>query len=347
VKARILQPYAKSEWPLVQRFVERWPDAVVDCGAIPSLRYRTKVQFLLQLPRLFVFGLRTGLKALRGGDRPEVFVVGTDPEVIALTLVKLMTRKRVPIILCGFIYTLRKSPLLNWCRRQYFRSVLGMTRGVICHSTLETTRYSRIFGLKDKPFAVVPFALNVVISADLRIHDGGYVLSAGRAERDYALLSKAWSGLPLRLHIVCDTEAPLRSVDASPNVTLLRSCYGADFQREIAAADFVVVPIKDKELSAGQMVLLQSMALGKPVIISRTPTTEEYGEHLKTLYFVEHGSVDALRNAIMVLAGDPQLRADIGAAARAHYERHHTVTAYANGVLSAVERLLGADQAKG
>jgi len=53
------------------------------------------------------------------------------------------------------------------------------------------------------------------------------------------------------------------------------------FSRDRAGADFVVVPLKDKELSARQMVLLQSMALSMPVIISRTPSTEEYGEYLR------------------------------------------------------------------
>ncbi len=172
------------------------------------------------------------------------------------------------------------------------------------------------------------------------MREGGYVLSAGRAERDYGLLSEAWSGLPQSLHIVCDTEAPLRFVKPSPNITFLRHCFEADYLREIAGADFVVVPIKDKELSAGQMVLLQSMALGKPVIISRTPTTEEYGEHLKTLYFVEHGSARAMRDAILALASDAKLRTAIGTAARTRFQQRHTVTAYSNGVLSAVERLL-------
>ena len=335
-----MEAYAEQDWPLVTRFLERWPDATVDCGAIPSLRYRTKLQFVLQLPKLFLFGFDVGIKALRADEPPKAFVVHTDPEVIALAVVQLITRKRVPIILCGFIYTLRKSCLLTWLRRHYFRMVLGLTRGVICHSTLETIRYRRIFVLESLRLAVVPFALNVEIPPTIKIHEGGYVLSAGRAERDYGLLSEAWSGLPLRLKIVCDTEAPLRSVKTSQNIELLRRCFGSDFKRQIAGADFVVVPIKDRQLSAGQMVLLQAMALGKPVIITRTPTTEEYGEHLKTLYFVDHGSVESLRNAILTLANDPKLRATIGTAARAHYERNHTVSAYANGVLSAVENLL-------
>jgi glycosyltransferase involved in cell wall biosynthesis len=186
----------------------------------------------------------------------------------------------------------------------------------------------------------VPFALNVERPATLEIKEGGYALSAGRAERDYGLLSRAWSGMNKDLHIVCDTAAPLQTVVRSPHIKQLRDCFGADFLREIAQADFVVVPLKDPELSAGQMVLLQSMSVGKPVIISRTPTTEEYGEHMKTLYFVQYESEAALRDAIRHLDGDSGLRARIGAAARRHYEERHTVSAYTNGVLTVVETML-------
>lgn len=307
---------------------------------MPSLRYRTKLGFVLQLPKLLLFGFRIGFRALRGESDPAVFVVHTDPEVIGLALAQILRRKRVPIVICGFIYTLRKSRIVNLCRQLYFRAVLGMTRGVICHSNHEAIRYAEIFRLKNTRYVSVPFALNVEIPSTLHIHEGGYVLSAGRAERDYGLLSEAFAGLPRNLHIVCDTEAPLRSVRPLPNITFFRHCFGADYLREIAGADFVVVPIKDKELSAGQMVLLQSMALGKPVIISRTPTTEEYGEHLMSLYFVEHGSAKAMREAILTLSSDAKLREAIGTAARAHYLQRHTVTAYTNGVLSAVEHLL-------
>jgi len=150
VKANILQAYAKPEWPLVKSYLDRWPDSTVSCGAMPSLRYRTKLGFLLQLPRLLVFGFRIGFEALRGGSAPAVFVVHTDPEVIGLALAQFLRRKRVPIVICGFIYTLRKSRLLNWCRKLYFRTVLSRTQGVITHSKHETIRYAKIFRLKKR-----------------------------------------------------------------------------------------------------------------------------------------------------------------------------------------------------
>jgi glycosyltransferase involved in cell wall biosynthesis len=342
MEAHILQPYAKSDWPLIEHFRRRWPQATVHAGSMPSLRYRTKIGFLMQLPALFTFGLRIGLAALGGGQAPKAFITHTDFEVLGLALAQAIRRKRVPIFLVGFIYTRRKSRLLSWLRRLYFRAVLGLCQGIVCHSTLETERYAKLFDLPLERFGVVPFALNVERPDTLEVREGGYALSAGRAERDYGLLSRAWTGMHMDLHIVCDTGAPLQAVVHSPRIRLLRECFGADFLSEIAQANFVVVPLKDPELSAGQMVLLQSMSVGKPVIISRTPTTEEYGEHMKTLYFVEYGSETALRDAILRLAGDSTLRARIGAAARNHYEARHTVSAYTNGVLTAVERMLAA-----
>src|ERR1700744_5429698 len=109
----ILQAYAQPDWPLIKRFQEGWPEAVVHAPAFPSLRYRTKLQFLSQLPRLFTFGFKTGWGALKSGRRPEVFIVGTDPEVFGLWLAQVLRGKRVPIVMVGFIYTLRKQAWLT------------------------------------------------------------------------------------------------------------------------------------------------------------------------------------------------------------------------------------------
>jgi glycosyltransferase involved in cell wall biosynthesis len=327
---------------MVKQFRKRWPEATVHCGGMKGLRYRSSLQLIGQLPKLFLFGLRAALKAFGSGEPPVVFLVSTDLEVLGVALAKLMRRQRTPVVMFGFIYTQRSLRAVNWLRRNYFRFVLGLTTGVICHSRLERDSYTRTFRLESTRFEAVPYALHVAVPSSLRVHEGGYVLSAGRGERDYGLLAEAWVGMNTELRIVCDVEAPLRPVKPSPRIKLLRQCFGGDYLRELAGADFVVVPIRDCQVSAGQMVLLQAMSLGKAVIISRTPTTEEYGEHLKTVYFVEHGSAEALRQAILHLRSDAGLRRAIGAAAAAHYRARHTSAAYANDLLSAVERLLPA-----
>lgn len=88
------------------------------------------------------------------------------------------------------------------------------------------------------------------------------------------------------------------------------------------------------------MVLLDAMALGKPVIITKTATTVEYGEHMNTLYFIEPDSVDELRSAINFLMANPSLRTSIGNAARAYYEEHHSIQPYVNGLVDAIEQIV-------
>ena len=49
------------------------------------------------------------------------------------------------------------------------------------------------------------------------------------------------------------------------------------------------------------MVLIQAMAYCRPVIITRTATTEEYVEHGINAYLVPLGDAHALRDAIRLL----------------------------------------------
>jgi glycosyltransferase involved in cell wall biosynthesis len=58
---------------------------------------------------------------------------------------------------------------------------------------------------------------------------------------------------------------------------------------------------------------------------------------MKTVYFVEYGSEEALRQAIWLMASNAELRKRIGSAARSYYEERHTVSAYTNSVLSTIE----------
>ena len=87
------------------------------------------------------------------------------------------------------------------------------------------------------------------------------------------------------------------------------------------------------------MVLVDAMALGKPVIITETVTTVEYGEHMKNLYFIKPDSVDELRLAIKFLIEHPTQRLAMGDTARAHYEAHHSIQSFVEGLVKAIEQI--------
>ena len=342
MKAHFLQPFARDiVSPFVREIRQRWPEATFDFGALPGLNYRRRAWlYFIGWPRLLWFALKAGHRVCTREVHPDVVIANSDLEVIGLALTRFVYRRPVPLVLFGFIFTPRTSAVSDVIRRAYFRIVLGQTKAVICSSSFEAQRYRRIFPLQGTSFIAVTYGIHVWEPEDAPGRSTGYVLSAGRSGRDYALLTEVFATLPYELHIVCDAEDSMRELAIPPNVSVLRQCYGNEYLKEIAGASLVVIPLKDDDISVGQMVLLQAMALGKPVVITRTSTTEEYGKHLETLYFVNHGSKDDLAHAITCLQQDDELRSSLGARAREHFDARHSMHAFVRRLLDAIEEVL-------
>jgi len=345
MKAHFLQPFAHDfVSPFVREVRRRWPEATFGFGALPALNYRKRVRlYFVDWPRLLWFALKAGRRAFAGGARPDVVVASSHLEVIGLALARVIYRQPVPIVLIGFIFTPRASALEDTMRRAYFQAVLGRARAVVCFSSHEAQRYRSVFHLKKTEFISVPYGQHVWDPGPPKVSGTSYVLSAGRSGRDYALLGTVFATLPYELHIICDAEDALRGLRLLPNVSVLHQCYAKEYLEQIAGAELVVIPLKDNDISAGQMVLLQAMALGKAVVITRTPTTEEYGKHLETLYFVERGSMEDLAQAIMHLKRDARLRASIARKAREHFQERYSMGAFVQHLLDAIDGVLSRD----
>jgi glycosyltransferase involved in cell wall biosynthesis len=79
------------------------------------------------------------------------------------------------------------------------------------------------------------------------------------------------------------------------------------------ACDVFVLP---SDYEAFGIVLLEAMACGKPCVATRVGGVSDIVDHGKTGLLVEYGNVQALKEALVSLLGDHELRAEIGAAAR-------------------------------
>lgn len=342
MRIHFIFPTAKLEWPLIQAFARKLPQATFDCGGASGFsNYRYRIQLLARTPHLVLYALRSCLTRLREGPGPDYICVQTDAELLGCWLAMLWSRRSVPIILVGFIYTPRASKLLTRLRHVMYRLVLSRAAGVVCYSQFESRYYAEHFRLARTRFAAALYGSNFNVPADTTRDASrpGYLLSVGRSGRDYQLLCDAVEGLPHELHIVCDVEASLKGLRCPPNVKILRSCYGKDYVDELLGAELVVVPLKDEKLSSGQMVLLNAMAVGRPTVISKTVTIVEYGEHLQTCHFVEPGSAEALRTAIVELMADPAQRERLGTAGKRQYLERHTVEPAVESIVDAIREI--------
>jgi glycosyltransferase involved in cell wall biosynthesis len=177
------------------------------------------------------------------------------------------------------------------------------------------------------------------------------ICSAGAEMRDYRTLLKALRGTRLRCHIAADHVRVDRlgfarrlSTDtfatmADENVTIGRKPL-RELRDLYARSRFVVVPLQASDTDNGITVILEAMAMGKPVICSRTRGQVDVIEDGVTGIFVPVGDADALRAAMHDLWNDPDRAREMGRAARAYVEKHHTLEKFCREVKGAIDASL-------
>ena len=98
--------------------------------------------------------------------------------------------------------------------------------------------------------------------------------------------------------------------------------YVADVPALLNAVDMVLVPSRWEGFG---LAAAEAMAAGRPVVATRVAGLEDLIDHGQTGLLIERGSVVALAEAIVQLAGDAGLRERLGAAARRHVATHYPI----------------------
>ena len=283
-------------------------------------------------------------------DPPAAVTVSSDVEVLVFALVRcLPTAARARIVLMPFIFTTRNSAVVNRLRLAYYRFVMARVSLAICHSSREVADYERLFAGSGARFVFVPWGTHVPqateILADAGVlppaTPGGLVVSAGKSGRDYATLQRAVNLVGCRLVIVCNDDAIAAAVAPDCAVQVLRDCFGQAYLRQLLAADIVAVPLHATDISAGQMVFIQAMALGRPLVVTDSPTVRDYLQDGLTALLVPPGDAGAFAVAIRRLLDDPAFAHTLGTRARAHFQAQLSGEAHQQRVVDAIVRHCG------
>lgn len=310
-----------------------------------SFRYRYRIWLLLVgWPKLGLFALKSAWGSLISSHpHPDAVVVGSHLEALIFGLVRrLLLRRKPSIYLLGFIYTRRQNLLLDTLRRFYFGCVFALIDGIICFSALEITRYKTLFPGARRLFKYIPYGLYIHGYEKNAKHCGtpidpdAYVFSAGRSGRDYQTLFEVFNRIDHPLHVICDSETALAGCVSAPNITVLRNCYDACYVEELRNASIVVVPLAVDDISAGQMVLVQAMAYCKPLVVTQTPTIEDYLIDGTNALLIPRGDGEAMHCAIRKLLNDKDLAARLARNALHSYETKHCMRAFVGNIIDAV-----------
>ena len=310
-------------------------------------QYATRAGLLLRVyPMLFLCALRAAIRSLvLSRPKPASVVITSDIEALVFGPVRALFSRRTQIIFETFIATERGSPLARRLHHWHYSLALRFVDVAICHSQSEVTAYAAKFAGCRTRFTALPYALSVNGREELRQEYGAaaaesdLIVTAGRSGRDYATLVDAIEGLPCRLRIICDWERPVHRLERSPQVTVVRNCFKADYLAELAKARLVVIPLSQLNVSAGQMVLLQAFALGKPVIVTETTTTREYVADGDDAVLTRFGDVADMRGKIAALLADPARCAALGQRASDRYDAQFSTEAYVRKLVGLLQNV--------
>lgn len=173
--------------------------------------------------------------------------------------------------------------------------------------------------------------------------DGGYVLFLGRLvqEKGVETLLRAHARSTAGWRISIAGTGPLADeLMAKYNPSnFVGYVVGDALRAMIDSASVVVVPSECYENCP--MSVLEAMAYGKPVVGSRMGGIPELVEEGRTGLLYEAGDVDALAAALDRLMASPELRAQMGAAARQRVESAFSLDAHNAGLMDIYKSILG------
>jgi glycosyltransferase involved in cell wall biosynthesis len=172
------------------------------------------------------------------------------------------------------------------------------------------------------------------------------ISSAGLLVRDYATLAQAVRDLDVQVQIAAYSPwvdpAKQPAGGAPDNVKFTRLPQN-ELRDLYDRSMFVVVPLIPTSGQAGSLVIYESMAMGKAVIVAETEgelALQLVTEGETGLYY-QPGDVEGLRSAIKRLLDNPDEAKRMGEAGRARVERELNMDRYVDEMAALVSSLTG------
>lgn len=176
-----------------------------------------------------------------------------------------------------------------------------------------------------------------------------FVLSCGKTYRDFRVIADAFDEMDVSLKMICPSsvdDVPMPDnverisrgeVDASVSYAELKEKY---YRRALCVL-ISLQPDPDNQRAVGFTNLLEAMAMGRPVVVTRTGAivdeidVEKHGVG----FFCEPGDARSMRSAINYLAEHPEEAEKMGRRGRQLCESHYNTDRYANGLHELFESL--------
>lgn len=271
--------------------------------------------------------VQVGWRALTAARRADGFISGNPRNALIIGLWKRLTGRARPALMMVEMRLDDPRPGVAWRTKVALQRFAYAAVDAMCVSAKrEASVYAGRLALPVDRFHFVPWHTNV-LEPRMAPVTGNYAFAAGRTSRDWRTLAAAADGLNVPITVVCSRE-DAAAVRFPSNVTVLTEVPYDRYRTLLEGARLVLVPLEQHAYSSGQVVILEAMALGKPLITTHVLGTEDYVVDGVDGLLVPPGDAAALRAAILDVATTPGRAEALGQAALQKVQRQHTLGQY-------------------
>jgi glycosyltransferase involved in cell wall biosynthesis len=276
----------------------------------------------------------TVLASLRRANRADVILSTVDTVGIPLMLLARAGLVRSPFVYIAVGLPERLARLRSTRMHRLYARSLASAQAIVTYSEFEARELERWLAShgRDAPVEFVPFGVDEVAFAPPDEDATSDVVSVGAdPHRDVELLLAIAPQLPeFSIEVITTADRARTLGPLPPNVRVETDVGFATMRQRLARARVVALPVRDNSYSGATTVLLQAMALAKPVVVSRTRAIATGyglvdGENCR---LVDPGDRESLRRAVAAVLLDERHARALGATARETVERGLTWEQY-------------------
>lgn len=175
------------------------------------------------------------------------------------------------------------------------------------------------------------------------------ICSVGMEARDYPTLVNALRHLNIPCHIatgasrgdIFETVERLHAIKDIPEWVTVGPKKPTDLRSLYARSRFTVISLLPTDSDNGLTAILESMAMGRPVICTKAEGQVDIIQDGITGIFVPQGDPEAMREAIQSLWDDPKRCEKMGRAAREFIVEHHNMEQFVAAIKNEVDHAVG------
>ncbi len=259
--------------------------------------------------------------------------------IILSYYLRLFRRKELGhIVILTFIYKEKKGFIGNIYHKFVKYGIESVyVKKLICFSKSELQYYQLTFPEIAHKFEFT--YLGKTSHGLERIDDSSeYLLAAGRSNRDYTFLIDALVDANYTLKIVNDSLSDENKKKCIGNIELYNQTFESDYLELMRHAKIVVIPLKDTQISSGQLVTLQAMEMGVPVVVLGSSSIDDYIVHGVNGYILEKNKTDLI-NTLDMLFENREVYNDISKNGKSTYWKQGSVQAMGKELAIMIDKL--------